>query len=108
MSKDTEEIEVLRAEFAELKRERESRRELLAACEGLVPQMARGLDTIERRFTANVEALRHMPEVQHMRENGLMEYYAKVATRVRALEEQMSELRKMMHELLTRLRRIAG
>jgi hypothetical protein len=89
-------IEYLEAQVAQLTaqvaHDNETRAQLLATCESLVPRMVH----ITQASAAQVAAVRAAPEVQAQREGSLFEFYAKLATRVRALEEGFEEMREVL------------
>jgi hypothetical protein len=90
------ELEILRAKVADLEarvtHDDESRRQLLANTDELMPRLAKERQQWETLFTAHRENLEHQPEFQQMREQALLPKFAQLATRQRALEEQYFEM----------------
>ena len=97
--------ESLRAELADLKAERshdtETRQQLLSATERLLPALINQQQQWEARHMAHLKALRHAPELERLREEGLLPKFALLATRQRALEEEHEVLSGTIIETLS-------
>jgi hypothetical protein len=72
----------------------------------LLDAVAKRQEQWERLFAAHRENLLHLPEVQAMREEGLMPKMAVLMTRQTALEEQFHELRILAVETYTAMKEV--
>jgi hypothetical protein len=107
---DSNELERLRGQVADLEaqmtHDNETRARLVSAADALLPSLAKQQQQWERQHAAHLEALRRAPELERLREEGLMPKYAELATRQRALEEQYNELRGLAVETFTAMREL--
>jgi hypothetical protein len=102
-----DELADLRAEIAKLRaalaHEREEREALPKL---LVPTVAAQQAKWETVLSAHLEALKNAPELERMREEGILPHFAKLATRQRALEEGFQDLSKLGIETYSLVRDI--
>ncbi len=90
------EIEALRAEVAELRLQvkhiTETNAQLLDIAAESIPAMARKQEDWERLFISHLNALKNAPELERLRERGLLPAMATLMTKFRNLEEKVDEL----------------
>jgi hypothetical protein len=100
-------IETLETQVAQLEaqvaHDNETRSQLLAACEGLVPGMERFQAGWNRQLSAGVAALQHLPEVEARQANGVLPTMARVLTEQRAIKEELTEQRGIVVDLHSRI-----
>ena len=70
----------------------ETRSQLLAATDRMVPTLAKRLEQWEALFAGHLNALKHSPELERLREQGLLPKMATLMTRQTMLEERYWEL----------------
>jgi len=107
---DNSELESLRAQVttlqAQVDHDNETRRELLSATDKLLPRLAQVHSQWEQRFAAHLRALDHAPELERLREEGLLPKMAALMTRQKFLEEQFDELRLIAVEAYTAVKEL--
>jgi hypothetical protein len=108
MPDNDDEVKALRAEVAELRQQAlhdtETREQLLEATGKILPALDHTVQQWQQRVTGVLEAARHYPEKEKQREEALLPRFAELATRVRACEEEMHNVRALvieMHTLVT-------
>jgi hypothetical protein len=89
------ELESLRNEVSELRaqihHDNETRQQLVSAADALLPALAKQQQQWEAQHLRRLEALRRAPELERLREEGLLPKFAVLATRQRAVEEWLVE-----------------
>jgi hypothetical protein len=110
MNDANRELEALRGEVAELKaqvsHDNQNRRELFAATDRLLPALGKQQEQWDRLHTAHLEALRHSPELERLREEGLLPRMAVLMTRQTTLEREFHELCGVAIETFTIVREL--
>jgi hypothetical protein len=86
---------------AQVDHDNETRQQLLQAAERVIPTIAKQQEQWEARYARGVEALQKAPELERLREAGLMPKFALLLTRQRILEEQFVELRALAIDTYT-------
>jgi hypothetical protein len=105
-----DEVERLRAKVERLEaqtaHDNETRQQLVTASQRLLPELAKQQQLWERQHAAHLEALRKAPELERLREEGLLPKMAVLMTRQAALEREFEELRTLAVETYTAMREV--
>jgi hypothetical protein len=81
-----------------------TRAEFIEAAGKTLPALAERQAQWESLLATHLEALKACPELERLREEGLLPKFAALATRQRALEEQFAELSSVVVETFTIMR----
>jgi hypothetical protein len=104
---DTERIRQLETELAELQARvnlnDDGNHELVCAVDRIVPALAESRQQWEKLFTKTIDNLKAAPELERLREQGLLPKFQALATRQRVLEEGFVELRALIVETYSML-----
>jgi hypothetical protein len=96
-------VERLRAKVdeleAQLAHDNTTRQQLLAASDKLLPALAAQRELWDQQHAAHLEAMRRAPELERLREEGLMPKMAILMTRQTTVEERQTALETQFLEL---------